>query len=320
MSYEILYAKKFIKLPDNTFIPLVLSGSNNCSMFVNGREVAERHWWILGGLLGKTEEEMLGWAKSLDYSNGCEWFKQGSDWLVGDDILHFLSNGAKRASTLEEVFEANRGVTLSASVSIYDNTKKYAEEGYQRNEAERYFIKTTEELMEWIKEARELKKGKKDNEQIYFNLEFSSLKPLKSNFVPKNIEGPVICSVTKGKYLTDYSDRSYSFCSRVEEAIVFEDTDAFMASGLAARIGGHKLMSASIKEKKKDFFIAVTDGSFAGYLIKKLSSRNVYFTSYPDTAKRFEREKEAQDYIEKKLKGRFKGAKEFEVRKVEVKE
>ena len=316
MSYEILYAKKFIKLSDNTFIPLVLSGSSNCTMFVGGREIFERHWWVLGGLIGKSEEEMLNWAKSLDYSNGTNWFKSGSDWIVGDDILRFFSNGVKRASAIEEILEANRGVTLSASVTVYDNTKEYGEKEYKRHEAERYSIKTTEELEEWIKEATAIEKGKKGNEQVYFNLEFSTIKPLKTNHVPKNIAGPVICSVQRGKYLTDYTDNGYSFCASIEKALVFASAEAFKDTGLATRISGYKLMSAEIKRRKKDFFIAVTKGSRAGYLVKKLSSRSLYFTGYPEAAKRFEREKDAADYIEKKLKGRFNGAEEFEIRKI----
>ena len=316
MSYEILYAKKFIKLSDNTFIPLVLSGSNNCTTFVNGREVRERHWWVLGGLVKKTEEEICEWAKScLSSSYSTEWFKSGSSWISGDDIFSFIKNSAKRASTIEEILEANPHVSLSVNLSIYDSTKNYGEKGYRTDTPIR-FPHTTPELEEWIEESIEYEKSLKENEKLYYNIEFSELKSLKSAAVSKSATGPVFCCPRKGYYLVDYdiAHNSYSYDKNPKKAIIFESAEAFRESGLWKLVRGYRLVSANIKPK--NFVICVSGGSYSGRYVQKLTAHKVYFTSYSSAARRFEREKEALNYIEKKLKGRFDGAKEFCVKNV----
>lgn len=72
MGYDIFYGKKFIRLSNNEFCPIVVVGSSNCTEFVyrNGRQIErrERDWWnfthILKGKPWGTLEEML--ANSLE--------------------------------------------------------------------------------------------------------------------------------------------------------------------------------------------------------------------------------------------------------------
>jgi len=45
MSREKLYAKRPLRIGDK-IIPLVLCGASNCTMFVRGREVLEKDWWV----------------------------------------------------------------------------------------------------------------------------------------------------------------------------------------------------------------------------------------------------------------------------------
>ena len=309
MSYEILYAKKFIRLPNNSFIPLILSGSNNCSMFVNGKEIRERHWWILGKLIAKKEKDMLEWICNFDCD---EWFKVGSNWISGqNDMIKFIKNSCKNASTIEEILEANRFVSFSASISIYDSTKSYGEKGWERRVNEKY-LKTTDEIMEWIKEGKEIERNLNENETLYWNMEFATIKPLKSNSISKSSTGPVICSPKRGWYISEYTDRGYTYCSDIEKAIIFESVESFKESGLAERIhGGYKLINGVVKPK--DYVILVTEGFYSGCYIQKLTSKNLHFTRSIESAKRFEREKEALDYIEKMLKGRCKHATKFDV-------
>lgn len=326
MSYEILYAKKFVKLSDGKLIPMVLSGSNNCTMFENGKEILERHWWVFGGLIAKTESEIAEWTKNcMGDRIDAEWWKSGSTWITGEDIFRFIKNSAKNASTIEEIKEANPFVSFSSYLSLYDSSKEWGEKGYETRELHSYFH-TTEEIEEWLKKARE-REGEWEKGKVYYHFEFSTIKPLKSNVVSKTLEGPVICSVKKGWYITDYKDNGYTYCGDIKQALVFENTEAFYATGLHkrinnnSRVNGYKLLSATLKEKEKEknFYIKVTEGSRAGYFVRKLSSRSLYFSSSPEGAKKFEREKDALKYIEEKLKGRFSGAKEFAVRKVEEK-
>lgn len=309
MSYEILYAKKFIRLPNNSFIPLILSGSNNCSMFVNGKEIRERHWWILGKLIAKKEKDMIEWICNFDCD---EWFKVGSNWISGqNDMIKFIKNSCKNASTIEEILEANRFVSFSASISIYDSTKSYGEKGWERRVNEKY-LKTTDEIMEWIKEGKEIERNLKENESLYWNMEFSTIKPLKSNSVSKSLTGPVICSPKRGWYISEYTDRGYTYCSDIEKAIIFESVESFKESGLAERIhGGYKLINGVVKPKP--YVIYVTDGFYSGYFVSRLTKGILHFSSTFENAKKFEREKEALKYIESKLQGRFRSANDFRV-------
>ena len=44
MSYSIIYGRQFVKTTKG-IIPMILSGSNNCTEFIQGREVLERNWY-----------------------------------------------------------------------------------------------------------------------------------------------------------------------------------------------------------------------------------------------------------------------------------
>lgn len=66
MSYEIIYDKQFIKLPDNNFIPMIYAGSSNCYEYSNkgnGCGRRSRSWFpttfILDGNAFGTPEVML---------------------------------------------------------------------------------------------------------------------------------------------------------------------------------------------------------------------------------------------------------------------
>ena len=80
MSYEILYSRQFVSLGNGTYIPMILSGSSNCTMFRYGREILERHWWPLGqgNSLGKTEEQLIAWMeKQIENQRpDADWFKR----------------------------------------------------------------------------------------------------------------------------------------------------------------------------------------------------------------------------------------------------
>ena len=72
MSHEIAYDKQFIKVSDNQYVPMVLSGSNNCTEFTNGRERRARSWypWNLGNKLVFSKEELIEFNKKVQLSLG----------------------------------------------------------------------------------------------------------------------------------------------------------------------------------------------------------------------------------------------------------
>lgn len=322
MSYEIVYAKKFIKLSNGVILPMILSGSNNCTMFtgIKGREILERHWNPFFGFMDKTGDELIAWAEDRvknSHPSG-EWFKEGSKWVTNETFPRWFKNCVQKASSIEDILSANPYVSFYAALSLYDSSKGYCEDGYHSTEMREY-LQTTEEIEKWIEKAKK-RKEEWNKGEAYFNLEFSTIKPLKANSAPKNISGPVICSPQRGYYITKYTENGYSYCKNISQALVFENEEAFKASSLTKRIRGYKLLSANITKKEKNFVITVIGGSYSGKYVKRLSAHSLSFTSYFDEARKFEREKEALTYIEEKLKGRFSGAKEFEVKNLKEKE
>ena len=63
MSSEIIYGKQFVKLTDQLYVPMLLSGSSNCTEFnmSSGRTRRERHWgtWLFTKGLIMTTPTMI---------------------------------------------------------------------------------------------------------------------------------------------------------------------------------------------------------------------------------------------------------------------
>ena len=314
MSYEILYGRQFIDLGNGTYIPLILSGSNNCSMFQNGREIAERHWWPIGNLVGKTEEEILQWMNDrIDKDNpGHEWFMRSGKWLLDTDMIKWFKSGISSACTIEEIIKRLPLQSLYCFISVYDNAKSYSDVGYNTFENNKY-IHTTKELIAWIGEYNTRISNKKEYETIYPYISFSGIKPL--GLGPKNdIIGPVICKIGT-RYLMEYDaeKRTYSYGPDISKAIVFESSEAFKdkTKGLIRK---YRLVKAD--RPKKEFVIKVSEGSYCGRYVEKQSRSRLHFTYNPELAKGFSSEKTAYRYIEESLKGKYSRACSFVIEKI----
>jgi len=135
MSYEIIYDKQFIKIKDNLFIPLVLSGSNNCTeLSINGRERRTRSWYPLNIKKGifSTKEEMLKHCEdererikknyeNSDYGDYTdERFGSWSGLAIGSTTNKvsygrykgIFITGCKKSLTVEELLAVNISVRL----------------------------------------------------------------------------------------------------------------------------------------------------------------------------------------------------------------
>ena len=158
MSYDIVYAKKFIKLSNGVILPLILSGSNNCFMFSNetGKEIPERDWRVFNGFLDKTGDEIIAWAyeKVKSGKKSSEWFVENAKWITNETIVPWFKNCIKKASCIEDILYANPSVRLSAFVSIFDSSKKWGEEGCVRIERNKSSLKTTKEIENMVKVAK----------------------------------------------------------------------------------------------------------------------------------------------------------------------
>lgn len=320
MSYEILYGRQFIDLGNGKYIPMILSGSNNCTMYVGGREVLERHWWPLFSerLVAASEAELVRFFEERTAENpDSEWFKNGSRWLCGKDMVRWCKSGVKSARTIEEIQSVKPYQSLYCHIDVYDANKEYGESGYHTQE-HREIIKTTEDLLKWIGVFSERKENKLENESVYMSIAFSGLEPLKLGLKVKKDE-PVLCKIGS-RYLADFrvTERGseYTYSADVSQAIVFENEDDFREKTKGLCLNGYRLVKASGKTKAKNanFIIVVADGCYAGYYVKKRTSRSLQFTRYTNEAKKFKTENEARKYIEDMLKGIFERSKNFIVK------
>lgn len=222
MGYEIIYDRRFIKLDDKRIIPLVLIGSNNCSMFCGGREIAERSW---DAFCTKTSpavnaEEYLNTIVSRASEHpDSEWAKYRSEWLCGKDMEKFISNGIKNAITVEDI--KNSGYTLSCSVWFYNYNAENRNDRYKSTKTE--YIHTTEELNKWIADAEQMHEDNFPTK--YYNITINSIKPLSIKTV-KDKSIPVVCvKKTHGTkmYLETLTDSSMRFTADRQNAIVFDN-------------------------------------------------------------------------------------------------
>jgi hypothetical protein len=99
MSYEIVYDKQFIKLPDNNFIPMLHWGSNNCTeMSPMGKERRARDWSV--------------WT----YPCG-----EGKAWATKEEYIKYADD--YRAKTIEDNEASNRRYAEQGKPNYCDTYK-----------------------------------------------------------------------------------------------------------------------------------------------------------------------------------------------------
>lgn len=321
MSYEILYGRQFLDLENGTYIPLILSGSNNCTMFRYGREVLERHWWALGqgDGLAKTKEQLIQWMK--DKTSGqkpdAEWFMRGGKWMFAKDMVRWMESGIKSARTIEEIKQHLPLQSLHCSITVYDESKSYGEPDYQRLESVEY-VNTTDALVKWINAYNDRRSKKGKHERVYPNIEFYGYEPLKLGVKSSEGNYPVVCKIGYGYlYEFDPSRNSYSYCADIAKAIVFESAEDFREKTKGMYFAKHRLVKAD--QREKNYVIKIGDGYNAGLYVKQKTSRHLKFSTSAEFARKFPSEKAAQSYIDKMLIGRFPSSKTFIVEKIEEK-
>ena len=322
MSYEILYGRQFIDLGNGRYIPMILSGSSNCTMFHDGREIRERYWWPFTSddLLAAPAEIMIEWAEEqASKGQDMEWFRRGSKWMHYSDIPTWMKSGIASARTLDEITTMVPYQSLRCSISIYDESKSYGEKGYHRDENLRY-IRHTEELIEWLKEYEEMKENKKENERCYPTMSFSGIEPLGLG-VKRASDQPVICKINS-RYLCDYhcgenGRYSYTCSSDISEAMVFENAEDFAekTKGMLT-FAKYRLINANQKEKLYVVAIETVNSPKTMYVKRKNPSKLSVSTSIKD-AMRFTTEKAAQNYIDRVLVDNYPAVKTFRVEKIE---
>ena len=192
MSYDLIYAKQFIKIETKSepkFIPIVLAGSSNCYEVVargrNGKERRSRSWFDLKSFTAKsvfaTEKEMLEniyaeRQRMIDRNN--ERCIENPEHCDKYDDKHFgyfaslsiggrhtstttfgmykglITTGVKKALTVEQLKEFCLGVHLSVFSTKFD---KESEEKASEINKNLGTVDTTEELLISIEYYQNLK-------------------------------------------------------------------------------------------------------------------------------------------------------------------
>lgn len=173
MSYEIIYDKQFIKVKDK-FIPMVLSGSNNCYEYdpYTGRERRERTWFNILQYKKKylwTREELLNYCE--EYKNELieRWKEPDKDINIDDKFGSYagigisgywgnttykkfkgiFTAGMKRALTIEQLTQYNIFLNIRTYAYDEEKIKKYCKENGIEFLKE-HNPKTTQELIDTI--------------------------------------------------------------------------------------------------------------------------------------------------------------------------
>lgn len=312
MSIEILYDKRFIKIDENKYIPMVLMGSSNCTMFVGNREILERAW---SPLFGKktiyTRDELLEIVNSCiantrpDYDG--EWFTlggRGGKWVTNKNIVDFINNACNKAITIEEY--SKNGYPVKCSISYHRDCE------WKNTDVQ--YIHDTKSLVEWIESAQT---KEMEGYAKYINVEFLSIKPLKiaSN---KHTNNPFVVKHKNG-YITEVKENSYCTSVDLADAKVFTDYaeyEEIYLPMLRRFRGTFKVVDYNnlIKRKQQNrYYIHIAEGARAGMNIKRTSPVHIFFVGTPNNAKKFSSVKSAEKYIAEKLFNHETYAKRFEI-------
>ena len=299
MPYEIIYGKQFIDLGNNKYLPLVLMGSNNCTMFVGGREIRERGWHcIFAKNLPVEKEEYTDYVKTFT-NNEYEAFKEGSRWVMNKDLLKWIGNCFKNARTIEDI------LTLLPRQSLRLETVSYWSDENDRtvwNRTNNKYVRTTEEILDYLNSFNSMER--EAGKTYYLTTEFSGIEPLK---LGKKTEVVGKCIIKYGKdYLTAIDSTSISYCRDITKAMVFESAEKALA--VVSRVNGWGFYKAAkiipFKEeyKEKGDWAVTLEGWYICGTTKKYAHR----TTRPDEARRFKTESQAKKYAEK-INERFWG-------------
>lgn len=167
MSYEIIYKKQFVRLEDK-FIPLCLSGSNNCYEVGNrGRERRERDWQPI--YLGRnenialTEDTLMERVRSYCCDGeDAQHFMQNGKWVDDEGLVRFFQNGIRSAKTVEELKEKYTVNALKGYFHVFHGSSDKVEQ-YRP-------ICTSEELKQFLADAEERLLKKQEKESVYICL------------------------------------------------------------------------------------------------------------------------------------------------------
>jgi hypothetical protein len=167
MSYEIYYGNCFIKIDEERFIPIIVSGSNNCFECGVGKRIGrrERNFSVITGwdkqrnyiATEKDIENLMKSWKESEIERNLDYTKRGIGSCTDDTMDSFrhkgrgmrvtsferiLKRAIKKAKTVEEIFQK-----FTIRVGVWD---------YKEGWIKKHYPNTTEELLSAIEDCKPL--------------------------------------------------------------------------------------------------------------------------------------------------------------------
>lgn len=323
MSYEILYGTNFLKLDENTVLPMILSGSSNCTEYnpLTGREMLERNWWPY---IPKYKEadptsitvqlsdipKIKQFFDSLDKDT--DLFERNGSFISPKTAKIWYVNALENAITIEEYQKYNYGCSLHCAIVIYKDSV--------RKPIMNKCCKTTYDILQWLSEASEyIAESKTNNPELcfFYNLSFGCKKQFKKPNT-RDVNEPV---AIKGKlgYLSKVAETSQTYSKDIFDAMVFENSleaqEFLFSRQLTNRIANIVFVKVRPILKQKEYKYVIGVDQSAILFLKRISARRVFLDYDINRAKTFATESAAKKYIEKYSLGSRFNAKFFVVDK-----
>jgi len=270
MSYEICYSRAFIKT-NRGIIPLVLSGSNNCTEFKHGKERRERDWGTFYGnrFIEKNASEILDFFKNKDDKS--DFCKYRGKWLNYCDAYDFYLKGIKNALYLEEylkngLFRNTQGRTYGIHYLKCYVHNWAVEHGKIELEKD---ITTTEDLEAWLDDARAYIGNDNNNKFICFMFNDNEAISVRKK---TNIKGACIIK-DKNWFLSTNDAQKWECAYDVAGALIFDNAEQAekhieaMREKWGSSVNRLKIVKydANKKEQVKNCYIHINN---FGYFVK----------------------------------------------------
>ena len=300
MSYEIVYDRRFIRTPLG-ITPLILTVSNNCyEPMPNGRERRERNWSVLFNFPVATEDELMNAVQGCCGGEFQEHFKWHGKFVNDAGFVAFIRNGIANAVTLEELEEYAHCGSMRCALSIW-----YKDSIGNNSSELKCSVQTTDELVQWITEAKGRVASRAECEEIYYSMGFFTREPIRMP-TRKTIAGPVVAKRGQS-YVTNCAHGRLETNGDVSKAMVFASIDDAVSRLSPYFVRGTRFIKAENAKVRSGwrFCIRVQGGSRDGMYMEKLTRSRFHMGLDQAYARRFPDRKTAERYIEKHLNGRF---------------
>lgn len=302
MSYEIMYDRKFIRTTRG-FIPMILSGSNNCTEQTwdrRGRayERRERHWWAwFPQSMPFKDLPETDFLKQIDVltkdTPNHELFMWNSHWLTDRQWRKWFQNGCKSALSLEEYKACNRLYSFVGYIIVYHN-----DDYPGKRELERH-IHTTEELETWLDEAntkeKEIRAAATGKCTTYISLAWDISEPLD---VPTKAPVGAVLAKNGNAYVKEYvKDKQLTFTGDPFEAMLFASVEE-AKSKIGSCWRKVRFVQAQRQRQSRNYVLKIQHGTLQDKFIRKRSKNCLFVTWSADYARRFHSQSEAMRYAE----------------------